>query len=89
MTIFKAYSLSRCKQVSDVLIIFHLYATRKPNEMSLVSIIDISIIIIQIKIKMSLVIIINILIIIIQIKILNIGIVLVSKIEYTHLSGLS
>ena len=85
MTIFKDYSLSRCKQVSDVFIIFHLYAMWKPNEMS----IDILMIIIQIKIKMSLVIIINILIIIIQIKILNIGIVLVSKIEYTHLSGLS
>ena len=64
--------------MSDVFINFHLYATWKPNEMSLVSIIDISIIIIQIKIKMFLVSIINILIIITQIKILPIRILLVS-----------
>ena len=64
--------------MSDVFINFHLYATWKPKEMSLVSIIDISIIIIQIKIRMFLVSIINILIIITQIKILPIRILLVS-----------
>ena len=66
--------------MSDVFMNFHLYATWKPNEMSLVSIIDISIIIIiiQIKIWMFLVSIINILIIITQIKILPIRILLVS-----------